>query len=215
MFVIAEGYATGASVHEATGQAVVVAFDAGNLEPVAEAIRRKYPDSSIIIAGDCDKSGTGQEKARAAAAASGGKVVIPEEPHDWDAVDWKGIDWNDVANSEGPEAVKAAFDAVIVAGPSPRALAPSPKAELRNKARFVRTSTTALMATVYQPIRWVVPGYVNEGLSILTGRPKLGKTWLGIDLAIAVSCGGAAMGSIICEQGDVLYIDLENGRRRI
>jgi hypothetical protein len=84
-----------------------------------------------------------------------------------------------------------------------------------NRPRFAMTSTTALMAMELPPIRWVVPDYVAEGLSILAGRQKLGKTWLAMDFAIAVACGGAAMGSIICEQGDVLYVDLENGPRRI
>ena len=44
---------------------------------------------------------------------------------------------------------------------------------------------------------------------------KLGKTWLAIDSAVAVATGGYAMGSIPCEQGDVLYVDMENGQRRI
>jgi AAA domain len=79
----------------------------------------------------------------------------------------------------------------------------------------VFTSTTAIMATVFAPLRWTVPGYVPEGLSILAGRQKLGKTWLAIDFAIAVAIGGFAMGSIECEQGDALYVDLENGPRRI
>jgi hypothetical protein len=83
------------------------------------------------------------------------------------------------------------------------------------KARFVRTNTTTIMATVFPPIRWIVPGYVSEGLALLAGRQKLGKTWLAIDWAIAVACGGVAMGRIECEQGDVLYIDMENGQRRI
>ncbi|MEX0406768.1 AAA family ATPase [Aquibium sp. LZ166] len=85
----------------------------------------------------------------------------------------------------------------------------------RSSARFVRTNTNAIMATEYPPIRWVVENYVPEGLSILAGRQKLGKTWLALDWAIAVASGGAAMGSIFCEVGDVLYIDLENGPRRI
>ena len=81
--------------------------------------------------------------------------------------------------------------------------------------RFPRVNTDTIMATYFAPIKWVVPGYVPEGLSILAGRQKLGKTWLALDWAIAVTCGGAAMGSILCDQGDVLYVDLENGQRRI
>ncbi|RLP22752.1 AAA family ATPase [Mesorhizobium sp. YM1C-6-2] len=82
-------------------------------------------------------------------------------------------------------------------------------------ARFVVTNTNTIMATQFAPIRWVVPDYLPEGLSILAGRQKLGKTWLALDWAIAVATGGAAMGSVFCEVGDVLYIDLENGHRRI
>lgn len=83
------------------------------------------------------------------------------------------------------------------------------------RPRFVRTNTNVIMATVFEPIRWTVPGYLAEGLSVLAGRQKLGKTWLAIDFALAVATGGVAMGSVAVEQGDVLYIDLENGPRRI
>jgi hypothetical protein len=81
--------------------------------------------------------------------------------------------------------------------------------------RFKRTNTNDLMAISFPPIRWIVEGYIAEGLAILAGRQKLGKTWLALDWALGVACGGMAMGSIKCEPGDVLYIDLENGHRRI
>jgi hypothetical protein len=81
--------------------------------------------------------------------------------------------------------------------------------------KFKRTNTDAIMATKYPALRAIVPGYLYEGFSVLAGRQKLGKTWLGIDWAAAVATGGIAMGSIPCEQGDVLYIDMENGPRRI
>lgn len=83
------------------------------------------------------------------------------------------------------------------------------------RGRFRRTSTNQIMATAYDPIKWVVPGYISEGFLVLAGRQKLGKTWLAIDMALAVAIGGVAIGSISCEQGDVLYIDMENGPRRI
>lgn len=83
------------------------------------------------------------------------------------------------------------------------------------RGRFRRTSTNQIMATAYDPIKWVVPGYISEGFLVLAGRQKLGKTWLAIDMALAVAIGGVAIGSIACEQGDVLYIDMENGPRRI
>ncbi len=83
------------------------------------------------------------------------------------------------------------------------------------RVQFVRTSTNDIMERTFAPINWVVPGYISEGFLVLAGRQKLGKTWLAIDMALAVAVGGVAMGSIPCEQGDVLYIDMENGPRRI
>jgi RecA-family ATPase len=83
------------------------------------------------------------------------------------------------------------------------------------KPRLVRTNTTVLMAKHFDPIRWIVEGYLPEGFSVLAGRQKLGKTWLAIDISLAVACGGVAMGAIEVEQGDVLYLDMENGERRI
>lgn len=78
---ITEGYATGASVHEATGHAVAVAFDAGNLLPVAQAVREKFRDAEIILAADNDlqtPGNPGLTRAREAAAAVGGFVALAE-----------------------------------------------------------------------------------------------------------------------------------------
>lgn len=80
---------------------------------------------------------------------------------------------------------------------------------------FKLTNTNDLMAAEFPPLKAVVSGYLYGGFTVLAGRQKLGKTWLAIDWAIAVALGGVAMGSIDCEAGDVLYIDLENGQRRI
>src|SRR6516164_1703336 len=80
---------------------------------------------------------------------------------------------------------------------------------------FKRTNTNDLMAATFQPLKAIVPGYVYGGFAVLAGRQKLGKTWLAIDWAVAIATGGVALGSIDCIPGDVLYIDLENGPRRI
>ena len=93
--LIAEGYATGASLHESLNLPVLVAIDAGNLEPVAEAARRLFPDAEIIVMGDNDESGKGQTEARKAALACGGRYLTPEVP---------GQDWNDVLTNESREA---------------------------------------------------------------------------------------------------------------
>lgn len=78
--VIAEGYATAATVFEATGAATAVAFNAGNLLPVARLLRRKFPRLRIIIAADDDHAtpgNPGMAAAHAAADAVGGEVVAP------------------------------------------------------------------------------------------------------------------------------------------
>lgn len=84
--LIAEGFATGASLHEETKQRVVVAFDAGNLLHVSRNIKELSPDSEIVICGDNDISGVGPGKANEAALSIGAKVLIPPTP---------GTDWND------------------------------------------------------------------------------------------------------------------------
>ena len=88
---ICEGYATGASLHEATGHFTVIGLDAGNLEAVAVTIRKLYPTAQIIICGDNDESGVGQKAARAAALAVAGKYLIPSIT---------GQDWNDTLTME-------------------------------------------------------------------------------------------------------------------
>nr|MBP6718150.1 toprim domain-containing protein [Rhodoferax sp.] len=75
-----EGYATGASIHECTGHAVAVAFNAGNLEAVAVALRTKYPALKIIIAADDDHQTPGNPgitKAKAAAQTTGATLAVP------------------------------------------------------------------------------------------------------------------------------------------
>jgi hypothetical protein len=76
-------------------------------------------------------------------------------------------------------------------------------------------SARALMTRSFAPIRWIVPGYVVEGMSLLAGAPKLGKSWLSLGWLLAVASGGYAMGSVLCEQGDALGLMLEDNERRL
>lgn len=68
--------------------------------------------------------------------------------------------------------------------------------------------------TEFPAIKFIVPGYLPEGATILAGRPKLGKSWLALDLALAVAKGSKCLG-VECEQGDVLYLALEDNKRRL
>jgi len=93
--VICEGYATGATLYEETGHAVAVAFNAGNLKPVAQALRERYPEASLILAADNDRhtpGNPGVAKAHEAALAVGGRVAVPEFDDDEPGTDWN--DWH-------------------------------------------------------------------------------------------------------------------------
>ncbi len=134
---IVEGLATGLSVHQATTARVHVAFDAGNLKPVAEISRRRFPDARIVIAGDLDESGTGQKTASAAAAAVNGLAILPGftavEGRTWG-------DWNDLHQVAGIEAVTAQVTAALnrpaepIPGPAPAE--PAPQSSRRKQSPY-------------------------------------------------------------------------------
>lgn len=107
--VICEGWATGASIHMATGFCVVVAFNAGNLKHVARKIRAAMPGATVIIAADDDAFTSGNPGLRAANKAAidiGGQVAIPL----WAGERGQGTDFNDLHCAEGLDAVRACFD---------------------------------------------------------------------------------------------------------
>src|SRR5262249_23761509 len=81
LLYIVEGYATGATVYEATGTTVVVAFNSGNLPSAAKTLRKKFPDLEIVICADDDyrtAGNPGLTKAQEAAAQIGAKIAVPE-----------------------------------------------------------------------------------------------------------------------------------------
>lgn len=77
---ICEGYATGATIYQATGHATAIAFDAGNIEPVARAIRGKFPRMRLVICADNDTETPGNPgltAASKAARAVGAALAVP------------------------------------------------------------------------------------------------------------------------------------------
>ena len=98
--VLVEGWATGCSIHEATGKTVVIGFSGSNLDDVAADLRRQFPDSPLQVAGDLDAHGKGLKYAQAAAAAGAGVVLMPLFVDGRD----RG-DFNDLHQAEGLDAV--------------------------------------------------------------------------------------------------------------
>lgn len=112
--LICEGLATGASLHQATGLLVAVAFDAGNLAPVAKALHKSYPAALLVLCGDDDvqtfaRTGhnPGRDKATAAALAVHGLAVFPVGLADG------ASDFNDLHQAAGLDAVRAIVQAAI------------------------------------------------------------------------------------------------------
>lgn len=67
-----------------------------------------------------------------------------------------------------------------------------------------------LLGMEFPPPKWIVPNFVPEGLTLFAGKPKIGKSWFVLDMAITVARGGYMLGETQCEQGDVLYAALED-----
>lgn len=81
--------------------------------------------------------------------------------------------------------------------------------------RRVSWTAAELMAHEFPPQRWAVPGIIAEGLTIIAAPPKAGKSWLALGLAVAVASGGVALGRVPVDEGDVLYLALEDVPRRL
>src|SRR5438874_6883213 len=82
-------------------------------------------------------------------------------------------------------------------------------------APFTLTTAADLVAREFREPKWAVPQIVAEGLTILAGKPKTGKSWAALDFAVAVAGGYSALGNVECQQGDVLLLSLEDNDRRL
>lgn len=114
----------------------------------------------------------------------------------------KARDANDIAREDGVDVLRATLDGARRSSGS-------------TAKKALEFSAATLQAMRFEPINFVVPGYVVEGLTLLAGKPKKGKSWLCLDWAIAVARGGYTMGQAKCEEGDVLYAALEENERRL
>jgi hypothetical protein len=109
------------------------------------------------------------------------------------------------------------IDAAEILGPATTARAKPTAANGHRPDRPMPVvfSARELMATKLPEPRWAVPGILPEGLTLLAGKPKAGKSFLALGLAVAVAAGGTALGQVQVEQGAVLYAALEDTKRRL
>ena len=87
----------------------------------------------------------------------------------------------------------------------------------RRQAGQKKTEWTALelASAVFPPLVWIIPYILTFGLTVLAGAPKLGKSWLLLAWALAISCGGIVMGNLQCVKCGVLLLALEDTPRRL
>ena len=89
-----------------------------------------------------------------------------------------------------------------------------PSPSLSPSKRRVTWTAPELVAYEFPEQRWAIPGIVADGLTLLAGAPKSGKSWLAYGAAVAVATGGKALGRKVTK-GDVLYLALEDTGRRL
>lgn len=162
---ICEGFATGASIHEATGDPVIVAFDAGNLRTVAERVRGQFPRGHITIAADNDRwtgptpdsphtiENPGVYYAKQAAKEIGASLAIP----DFIDLTNRPTDFNDLAVAEGIDAVLSQL--------KPKPIASTPPANDNDAAsNLPATSNSFAAVDWYSPF----PDFNGKGKPLAT-----------------------------------------------
>lgn len=194
---IAEGYATGATIHELTGHCVYIAFDSGNLKPVCEAVRNLHTSSDIVVAADNDQwtlkpdntpYNPGLESANACASSvKGCSVVYPS----FKDLSTKPTDFNDLFILEGKDRVLAhlgEYVAKIQATPLGRLdLTLMPKREFLYGSHLIRKYCAATLS----------PG-------------GIGKTQLVMTDAIAIAAGRTLLHDEVYEQARTWHYNLED-----
>jgi hypothetical protein len=76
-------------------------------------------------------------------------------------------------------------------------------------------SASELKTKMFHPARYALPGYIAEGVTIVAGKPKIGKSWLLYDICVACAGDRFTLGDIKPSQGDVLYLAMEDSQRRL
>ena len=190
--VLAEGFATAASIREATGYPCVVAYSCHALKDVATELGEAYPRTRVIVAGDLDALGQGRTHAEAARAACRGAISVYPQFSDGRTVG----DWNDLHQAEGAEEVSRQIAAALTAAVAP-------------PSRFKLLTSSDLAATPV--MRWRVKGILPEsGVVAMFGPSRSGKSFLVMDLAQAIAEGREWFG-YRTTQAKVTYCALEGG----
>lgn len=204
----AEGYATAATLYEATRIPTVAVFSAGNLVAVATHLRKKLSDKQIIICGDVDKSDTGQRAAKEAAKAVDGVVALPPFTLQELAADKPPSDWNDFSKLRGQYAVKQAIEAALKVGADGTATDP-PKGNSDGNGIVVISLVDFVTRDIPPRERILAPWLLTQSLNMIYAWRGIGKTHVALGIAYATASGGSFLKWKAIKPRRVLYIDGE------
>lgn len=211
--LLCEGMATAKSVHVLSGLPSACAFGAANMLKGAEALRGRCGE--VVVCPDADGSG-----AKAANECRSAGIRVLETPR----AAAGGTDWNDILLELGAEAAGEIFrnawkgNGVAVEGASPSLFAepglPALSARSEGKSGLRTVTAKNLMQAVLREPVWAVDQLVPEGLSVLASPPKTGKSFLVLQMALAVASGSPFLG-FRTTKGPVLYCALEDSLSRL
>ena len=160
---IVEGVGAAWSCWQATRAAAVVSFGAGNMGKVAHEMRQRDATACLVLVPDAGK----EDDARKIAAEVGAAVAaMPEGEAD-------NFDANDLAQRDGNDVLQL----LLAAATEPLKLAP----KVHELAKFVDFDGTV------KPPRWVIPGFIAGGVTVISGSPGVGKTTVMLPLAMTAA----------------------------
>lgn len=181
---IGEGFATSASIHEASGRPCVITYNSGNMPAVAKAIQKLYPSAELVIVADHDtytadererKAKKGAEYAAEAAALTGARVIIPPI---------EGMDANDYA--------QAGHDLAALLAPAP------------NDQWLIAADDFCAQPA---PIAWLVKHWLqSEALIMVHGPSGGGKTFAVLDWCLRIASGATEWMDCRVKAGNVVYL---------
>jgi hypothetical protein len=93
-----------------------------------------------------------------------------------------------------------------------------PEAGIEKSSEAWRNATitaNSLKEKKFEPVKYVLPGFITEGVTVFAGKPKIGKSWLLYDVCLASAAGRFVLGNIKPAEGQVLYLALEDSQRRL
>lgn len=199
--LLVEGEKTADAATNIFGKDYVVMTWPGGSQAVERVDWQHLKDKDVTILPDADKAGKDAATKIANTLQNGitDRVKIVDLPNDlpsgWDVAD------EFPENMPMENLVQRIREASLYSRP--------------NSQRRMTTQTLGqVMAREYRPVNWCVQNLFSEGVTLLVGKPKVGKSWLCLQLCDAVASGNTFLGRPT-QQGEVLYMALEDTERRL